>query len=213
MQIMYLSCNKSSPRGRFLRYSNRIVVAVLLIGVLAAQTREHNVQSIFYHSSPDDPRLPATSPGAIHPGTATPVPAAHALVPAGTFHRWGGTEHNSRLQYRVKGSSDQAIWQVELPSRFSPTGVLAGRWPGRSGRFGCMVVARRSAAHRGLEEGRSSVRRSRARSSAPGCSMRLIPTGIWLHIRSPTGTANFSSLRFSARNSIAPWWRDANTAC
>lgn len=156
MQTMFPSCNKSSPGGRFLRYSRRIVAAVLLIGGLAAQTREHKVQSIFYHSSPDDPRVPTASPVAIRPGTATPVPAAHPPAPAGTFHRWGGPEHNSRLQYHVKGSSDQAKWQAELPSHFSPTDVLAAA--GRvvvegSGAWWLLD----SSAHRGLDEGRSSV--------------------------------------------------------
>jgi hypothetical protein len=60
------------------------------------------------------------------------------------------------LQYRVKGSSDQAKWQVELPSRFSPTSVLAGG--------GRIVVEGSNAwwlvdasSRRGLEQGQLSV--------------------------------------------------------
>jgi hypothetical protein len=156
VQTMFPSCNKSSPGGRFLRYSHRIVAAVLLIGGLAAQTREHKVQSIFYHSSPDDPRVPTASPVAIRPAAATPVPAARPPAPAGTFHRWGGTEHNSRLQYHVKGSSDQAKWQVELPSHFSPTGVLAdgGRVVVEGSNAWWLVDA---SSRRGLEQGQLSV--------------------------------------------------------
>jgi hypothetical protein len=112
------------------------------------------VRSIFYHKSPDDdPRWPANPPAEIHSGPTTPVPAARPLASAGTQHQWGGTEQNSRLQYRVKTLSERARWQVELPSYFSPTVVLAAA--GRvvvKGPEGWWLVD--ASAHRGLEQGR-----------------------------------------------------------
>jgi hypothetical protein len=108
---------------KYFRY-RRAAAGALVMGALAAQTREHNMQPMFYPSSAKATSAPA--PVAIRQGSASPLPAARPMGLTYTLRAWGNAERNSRLPYQVKPLAEHPKWQVDLPAHFDAEHVLAG---------------------------------------------------------------------------------------